>query len=182
MNCKGVLRGHCPLQFYCKPLEFVALSTGQSKAYAAGFTGIYRRPTTNYERLTLTSVRASFGIIFLVWLFKNQTLRFWRHWHWSISLSNNVKVFAPLPTWNSVNFVFFSAPKGYFWAFYTFQAFVRLSHISLTALLLSKSAFWARFVPTSKSYFLGVFHPLFYASDLPPCQDYPVFAQVTQAQ
>lgn len=66
VNCKGVLRGYCPLQFYCKPLEFVALSTGQLKAYAAGFTGIYRRPTTNYERLTLISVRASFGIIFLV--------------------------------------------------------------------------------------------------------------------
>lgn len=66
VNCKGVLRGYCPLQFYCKPLEFVALRTGQSKAYAAGFTGIYRRPTTNYERLTLISVRASFGIIFLV--------------------------------------------------------------------------------------------------------------------
>lgn len=64
VKLKGVLRGYCPLQFYCKPLEFVALSTGQSRAYAAGFTGIYRRPTTNYERLTLISVRASFGIIF----------------------------------------------------------------------------------------------------------------------
>ena len=66
VNCKGVLRDYCPLQFYCKPLQFFALSTGQSKAYAAGFTGIYRRPTTNYERLTLISVRASFGIICLV--------------------------------------------------------------------------------------------------------------------
>lgn len=64
VNCKGVLRGYCPLQFYCKPLEFVALSTGQSKAYAAGFTGIYRRPTTNYERLTLISVRASLVLFF----------------------------------------------------------------------------------------------------------------------
>ena len=66
VNCKGVLRGYCPLQFYFKPLEFVALSTGRSKAYAAGITGIYRHPTTNYERLTFISVRASFGIIFLV--------------------------------------------------------------------------------------------------------------------
>lgn len=66
VNCKRVLRGYCPLQFYCKPLEFVALRTGQSKAYAARFTGIYRRPITIYERLTLITVRASFGITFLV--------------------------------------------------------------------------------------------------------------------